>query len=187
MPNPVRESNGYSNSEHHFSHSGRPKRTPHSLRKPMVKKGSTNSLYSSGISEHGSDDGPILFPCAKCRGRLPTKMVDGQIVKRYDDDTCAHCWAATDILEKPGKYGFTQEICDFILHLDPNDVHLIIEQQESTLYADLLTGLHHFEGFKNPMQNVDSLIAFLDPIKAYNLPLLIRLHKRVTENNQWWA
>jgi len=144
------------------------------------------------------DDQPILFPCLQCKGRLPTKIENGQIVKRYPDDTCAHCWAANDIISHPEKYGFTRQLQLFLSYLEPDDIPLLLEHPEHTLTADLYTYLVRIPRdpnfkttdygeipedtfFEDPVKDRDDLVAFLDPIKAYNLPLLVRLHKRVIE------
>jgi len=152
-------------------------------RSPYEKWPSNGQSSHTPPSEVGSDDGPILFPCIQCKGRLPIKLVDGQPVKRYEDDTCAHCWVANDIIKKPEKYGFSANLKRLLEYLDYNEVQIIMEYTCHTLYADIMTDLYHRCNFDDPVADRDNLVRFLDPIKAYNLPLAVRLHKLVNNKN----
>lgn len=140
---------------------------------------SRHTTKSPSYDEEENDDSPVLFPCQVCKGRLPTKNLNGMAVKKYDDNTCAHCWTARDILDNPEKYGFTERVSRFIGVLDDYEVPIVLMYPNHTLYADLVSGLYHWCGFEDPEEDRKNLIKFLNPIKAYNLPLLIRLNKLI--------
>lgn len=144
-------------------------------------KGRQDHSGGSDNQMGANNSGATIFPCVVCHARLPTKLVRGQTVKKFPDETCAHCWAADDMLLNPIKYRVTPEMLKFIGALDQDEVELVLNHPEHTLYANLMTDLYHFCGFSDPLGVRDSLLDVLSGVKANPSMLLPRLHERVSK------
>jgi len=82
------------------------------------------------------------------------------------------------MLDRPENYGLTDRVRRFVNSLDRQDLS-ILELPEHTLYVELMSGLHNWGEFEDPVQDHQDLEAVLYSISAVRFKLLTRLHRRL--------
>ena len=148
----------------------------------------SNSKSNSSSSSGQWRESP--YKCTNCGWNLPTKPLNGVLVKKWaNDDLCCTCYAVDELIKKGV---IVDNLKAFIRNLDEVDLirvgHYIGGQGCDAMIVDMLTGLRimrtgvDYDGGSddsiNEERDLEELRDVLRDVKASKTHLMIQLYKR---------